>query len=97
MAFMTAFVSASSLRYFNATGGPTRTVTVGGLARFNTLGNLALRGHTCSVPHSPTGMIGALPIAAKRAAPQRPFSLGSKKARPRGMVPWGMIATISPP
>ena len=34
--------------------------------------------------------------AASRAAPQRPLSFGSKNALPRGMVPCGMIATMSP-
>ena len=44
----------------------------------------------------PMGMTGALVMAASRAAPHRPFSSGSKKARPRGMVPCGMSATTSP-
>ena len=35
-------------------------------------------------------------MAASLAAPQRPFSSGSKNAGPRGMVPWGMRATSSP-
>ena len=41
-------------------------------------------------------MTGARVSAARRAAPQRPFSFGSKNAAPRGIVPCGMIATRSP-
>ena len=59
MAFMMAFVSASALLYFSFTGGPTRTVTVGGVTTFSTFGTRADRGHTFSVPHSPMGMTGA--------------------------------------
>ena len=63
----------------------------------STFGSRLERGHTRSVPHSPIGMTGAFVSAASRAAPQRPFSSGSKNAGPRGIVPCGMIATTSPP
>ncbi len=71
--------------------------TVGGSVRLSTFGSRLDRGHTFSVPHSPIGITGALVIWASRAAPQRPFSSGSKNAGPRGIVPCGMIATTSPP
>jgi hypothetical protein len=60
------------------------------------LGSRLERGQTFSVPHSPTGITGAFVIAASRAAPQRPFSSGSKNAGPRGIVPCGIIATRCP-
>ena len=63
---------------------------------FSTFGSRSLRGHTFSVPHSPTGITGARVMSARRAAPHRPFSTGSKNAWPRGIVPCGMIATSSP-
>ena len=72
------------------------TDTLGGSVTFHRFGILALRGHTFSVPHNPMGITGAPLICARRAAPHRPFSTGSKKARPRGIVPCGIIATISP-
>ena len=87
MAFMIRFVSASALRYFNATGGPTRICTVGGFVTLRMFGSRAERGHTFSVPHTPMGMTGASVIAARRAASQRPFSSGSKKAFPAGSCP----------
>ena len=80
----------------SATSGPTVIDTFGGLATFHNIGTCELRGHTFSVPHSPIGITGAPVRNARRAAPQRPCNTGSKKARPRGMVPCGMIATISP-
>ena len=61
-----------------------------------TLGRRLERGHTFSVPHKPTGMIGASVSWCSRAAPQRPFNTGSKKAGPRGIVPCGARATSSP-
>ena len=94
---MIRLVSASSERCFSSTGGPTETVTSGGSATLSTLGRRLDRGHTRSVPHSPTGMTGALVSCASRAAPQRPLSTGSKNAGPLGIVPWGMIPTTSPP
>jgi hypothetical protein len=69
-------VSFFSDRYFRSTGPPTRSLTVGGDNTFHTWGNLELRGQTCSVPHTPTGITGALDSWASRAAPQRPFKLG---------------------
>ena len=87
IAFISFFVSASSLRYFSGTAGPTVTVTCGGCARLKTFGGGRYAGQTRSVPHKPTGMTGTLVMAARRAAPQRPLSTGSKKASPRGMVP----------
>ncbi len=57
---------------------------------FSTSGNRAFRGQTFSVPHRPTGMTGTRVLAARRAAPHRPLSSGSKNAGPRGIVPWGM-------
>ena len=60
------------------------------------MGRRAERGHTSSVPHSPTGTTGAAVMAARRAVPDFPLSTGSKKASPRGIVPWGRITTTSP-
>ena len=74
-----------------------RTRTVGGCVRFTTFGTRDERGHTSSDPQMPMGMTGAPVRAASFAAPQRPSSLGSKKASPRGMVPCGRIATTWPP
>ena len=71
---MIRFVSASSERCFNSTGSPTLIRTTGGSVRLSTFGSRAERGHTFSVPHSPTGMTGAPLSWARRAAPQRPFS-----------------------
>ncbi len=68
----------------------------GGSVMFITSGKRALRGQTFSVPQSPTGITGTRVWAARRAAPQRPLSSGSKNAGPRGMVPWGMSATSWP-
>ncbi len=59
-------------------------------------GSLAERGQTCSVPKRPTGTTGAPVSVARRAVPVRPFRTGSKKASPRGMVPWGNTMTASP-
>jgi hypothetical protein len=42
------------------------------------------------------GTTGTFVIAARRAAPHRPVSSGSKNAWPRGIVPWGRIITSSP-
>ena len=69
---------------------------VGGEVMFVKFGNLALRGHTFSVPQMPTGITGARDPWANFAAPHLPFSTGSKNARPRGIVPCGIIATMSP-
>ena len=41
-------------------------------------------------------MTGAPVAWARRAAPQRPFSTGSKNAGPRGIVPSGASDTASP-
>ena len=89
-------VSACAERYLSSTGSPTLIVTVGGLVTFQMRGSRSDRGHTFSVPHSPMGTTGTFVSAARRAAPQRPFSSGSKNTGPRGMVPWGRIATSSP-
>ena len=85
---MIRLVSASRLRCLSSTGSPTRTRISGRSAR-SKRGRRRLRGHTCSVPHRPTGMTGAWVAWARRAAPQRPFSSGSKNAGPRGIVPSG--------
>lgn len=71
-------------------------VTTGGSVTFPRFGNLADRGHTFSVPHKPTGITGTRDSWARRAAPQRPRSFGLKNSRPRGIVPCGIIATMSP-
>ena len=97
MAAMIRVVSASTSSPVNpSTGSPTRTRTSGGRAMLATFGTRALRGQTFSVPQIPIGITGAPLVAASLAAPQRPLSSGSKKARPRGIVPWGIIATSSP-
>ncbi|CAB4364257.1 unannotated protein [freshwater metagenome] len=77
IAFMIRFVSVSARRYTRLTGSPIVTVMVGGFHTFSSAGKRAERGHTCSVPHSPIGITGAFVIAARRAAPQRPFNTGS--------------------
>ena len=59
IASMIRSVSLSTFLYLSSTGGPTRTRIVGGLVTFSMFGSRALRGHTFSVPHSPTGMTGA--------------------------------------
>ena len=69
---------------------------IGTGSRRSSRGRRWLRGHTFSVPHSPHGITGACVAWASRAAPQRPFSTGSKNAGPRGIVPSGAIATASP-
>ena len=87
MAFMIRFVSASALRYFNATGGPTRICTVGGFVTLRMFGSRAERGHTFSVPHSPMGMTGASVAAARRAAPNGPSARDRRTPRPAGSCP----------
>ncbi len=47
----------------------------------STFGSRDERGHTFSVPHRPTGITGAPVIAASRAAPQRPLSIGFEERR----------------
>ena len=96
MAAISVAVSATASSQPRVTGGPTVTVTRGGCWRLATLGTLDDRGHTFSVPHSPMGMTGAPVSAARRAAPVLPCRTGSKKASPRGMVPWGSTMTTSP-
>ena len=59
---MIFFVSASGLWYFNFTGAPTVAVT-SGRSVSDSFGNRDRRGHTFSVPQSPTGITGA-PVAA---------------------------------
>ena len=69
---------------------PTRTVTCGGWRTRVTSGTADERGHTCSVPHSPTGHHrGAGRRRPAGPCPSCPCSTGSKKASPRGMVPCG--------
>ena len=80
MAFMIRSVSVFSERYTSSTGSPTRMRTSGGSVTLRTLGNRLDRGQTFSVPHIPSGMTGACDSLASRAAPNRPFSTGSKKA-----------------
>ena len=92
---MIRLVSASRLRYLRSTGSPTRTRITGRSVK-SKRGSRRLRGHTRSVPHRPTGMTGAWVAWARRAAPQRPFSSGSKNAGPRGIVPSGASDTASP-
>ena len=61
-----------------------------------TLGSRDERGHTCSVPHTPSGITGAPVAAARRAAPDLPRNRGSKNASPRGIVPCGVTISTSP-
>jgi hypothetical protein len=96
MAAIIRLVSASTESPSTSNGSPTRTRTVGGCTTFHTRGRRSERGHTASVPHTPIGTTGTPVWAARRAAPHRPFSSGSKNARPRGIVPWGRMATSSP-
>ena len=93
---MIAAVSASGSVYPRCTGVPTTMITSGGDVTFVMFGSLALRGHTFSVPQIPIGITGARVAAASLAAPHLPFRIGSKNARPRGMVPCGINATKSP-
>ena len=58
IASMIRSVSSSMFLYLSSTAGPTRTRIVGGFVTFSTFGSRALRGHTFSVPHSPTGITG---------------------------------------
>ncbi len=56
---MIRFVSSSRSSPFNSTGLPIRIVISGGFVTLSMFGSRALRGHTRSVPHMPTGMTGA--------------------------------------
>ena len=99
MAAMILLVSATALfrrRPSPATGGPTRTVTVGAPSTLASFGRRAERGQTASVFHRPTGTTAAPVEAASRAAPVLPWSTGSKKACPRGIVPCGRMTSPSP-
>ena len=80
MASMMAAVSALASVSESGTGVPTRTVTLGGLRTSVKSGTRAERGHTFSVPQSPTGTTVAPVDAASRAVPVLPCSTGSKKS-----------------
>ena len=86
IAYMIRFVSVSSV---GTSAGPAgrRGPDLRRVGRLSTFGSRHERGHTFSVPHRPIGMTGARVIAASRAAPQRPFSTGSKNAGPAGSCP----------
>ena len=67
-------------------GSPVVTETRGGFVTAARFGNLALRGHTFSVPHNPTGTICAPVASASRAAPHRPFSSEERRVGKECMV-----------
>ena len=89
-------MSRGTDRCLRSTGSPKVTVTSGRPRMLATCGTDEERGQTFSVPVMAKGMTGTLVSWASRAAPGKPV-IGSKKWIPRGIVPSGIIATISPP
>ena len=93
MAFMIRFVSASALRYFNATGGPTRICTVGGFVTLRMFGSRAERGtpSPCPTPHGDDRRLGHRSQTGRFPTA---LQLGIEERHARGIVPSGMSATI---
>ena len=97
MAAMIRLVSASALRYFSGTAIADRDRHLRRVEDVEHVRQASRpRPHLLGAPQPHRDRPAPCVIAASLAAPHRPFSTGSKNAGPRGIVPSGMSATISP-